>query len=461
MNYHTQIHLLPPELLSLVFTQACLSEERMEIKLSRICRQWRCIALSSSDLWSSFTYCDRLPEANRFSTYLERSGDYPLDLRLNIQFKDRSALTEQLLAKAMEHVSRWRRFSLVVHEDSWPADDPFALLADVRAPYLEWFEVFTLGSWEQGYEHPTDPFRYLFKGGAPLLSCVKLDSNSMEGCMPMSNITELEIESGIVDRIKPFSDFLCLFSLPLIHLSLVGTFLVPPTTEHRRVMAATLNTFRCSDVYVGEYFWQYLHAPQLEVLIIQDNGSGYWSIGNGPSPPLFPSLRILSLINCAIRDFDQFLPLAHATRYITHLYVSHSYNRPNNIDVLHCMAKNSPQTIPWPHLKTLTYMLLEFGDYDLDQAVDVDFSSFLEFFETRSEHLNTRCILELQPAEVNSWKKHYPESWNRLRDGGFYQEMQPRGENAARYVPCPPTRFEAVHGTSEDPFLDFSTTIYA
>ncbi|KDR82080.1 hypothetical protein GALMADRAFT_240561 [Galerina marginata CBS 339.88] len=455
-NDCAQIHVLPSEVLSLVFQQACLCEERMEIKLSRVCRLWRSITLSSPNLWSTFTYYDSLPEVKRLSIYLERSRNRPVDLLFYIHDGGRSAVVRQLLDKAIKHVSRWRRFSLVVHEDSWPTGDLFVSVVNVSAPQLHRFEVSTLASyWYQDEEleyddDSTDPFRYIFKGGAPLLSYVRLDSSSSDGFMPLSNMTTLEIQLGYEEARWPFRYFLHLFDLPLVNLSFIGDFYEyeGAETSTQQVTTTTLKIFRCSN-YIVETLFNHIHAPQLEVLILKDHF---------PSPPgspphdsystTFPSLHTLALVDCHIREFEHLSLFAQATNCINHLYISfatsHFYQ---DEDPLYFMAKNSHQTLLWPRLKTLTYL----AGPDIEEYLDdEDFECYPKVFECRSRILNTHCTLELQPSDAQFWKTKHPAFWNRLQQGGFYREMQPRD---GWYPPFPPTPFDEFHRGSKDPFM--------
>ncbi|KDR82078.1 hypothetical protein GALMADRAFT_135450 [Galerina marginata CBS 339.88] len=453
-NDYARIHVLPSEVLSAVFQQACLCEERMEIKLSRVCRLWRSITLSSPDLWSTFTYCDSLPEVERLSIYLERSRNHPVDLLFYIHDGGRSAVVRQLLDKAIKHVSRWCRFSLVVHEDSWPTGDLFVSVVDVSAPYLHCFEVSTPANYfyedeELEYDaDSTDPFRYIFKGGAPLLSYVRLDSNAMLGFMPLSNMTTLEIQ--VTDREAcplPFRYLLHLFDLPLVNLSLIGEVFEAAKTSTQQVTTTTLKTFRCSNDIVKHIF-KFILAPQLEVLILRAHASSYLpNLPYDSCPATFPSLHTLSLVDCDFPKFENLSDFAQATNCITRLYISFTSYFCQNEDPLYYMAKNSPQTILWPRLNSLTYLIGPDADVDME---DEGFERYPEVFECRSRILNTHCTLELQPSDAQFWKTKHPASWNRLQQGGFYREMQPRD---GWYPPFPPTPFDEFHRGSKDPFV--------
>ncbi|KDR82058.1 hypothetical protein GALMADRAFT_240520 [Galerina marginata CBS 339.88] len=454
-NDYAQIHILPVEVLSTIFQQACHCEERMEIKLSRVCRLWRSITLSSPNLWSTFTYCDSLSEVKRLLIYLERSRNHPVDLLFYIHNGGRFAVVKQLLDKAIKHVSRWRRFSLVVHEDSWSSRDLFAPLLDVSAPHLHRFEVSTPANFwyhDKQLEYDDDSthhFRYIFKGGAPLLSDVKLDSISWEGFMPLSNMTTLEIQVTDPDACSsPFRYLLHLFDLPLVNLSLIGEVFEAAKASTQQVTTTTLKIFRCSNEIV-ESILEHIHAPQLEVLILKGccpdlSGNPY----HNSCPTIFPSLHTLSLVDCQFFEFENFSHFALATNCITRLYmffhVSHLYRHK---DVLYLMPKNSPQTILWPRLNSLTYLIGPGAEEDMD---DEDFKPYLEVFECRSRILNTHCTLELQPRDAEFWKTKHPASWNRLQKGGFYREMQPRD---GCYLPFPPTKFDEFHRGSKDPFM--------
>ncbi|KAJ4479067.1 hypothetical protein J3R30DRAFT_3473889 [Lentinula aciculospora] len=110
------IHILPDEILCHIFLFVVARDlgeySASELELSYVCSRWKGVALLLYPLWSSIcVLAHEDPESEGVKRltelYLERSGNHPLDLFLNIQ--EETSLLDLLYTQA----HRWRRVHLV------------------------------------------------------------------------------------------------------------------------------------------------------------------------------------------------------------------------------------------------------------------------------------------------------------------------------------------------------------
>ena len=147
----TSIHCLANEILSLVFVAALprlystnesspLSETQTPLNVSQVCHRWRQIAMSSPQLWSSVNFdlriYDEFEVATRatsaVATLIQRSGDYPLYIRVILRFggrenpirgspkqQDWAVLASRILKPLIQERHRWRFARIVTSSALW------------------------------------------------------------------------------------------------------------------------------------------------------------------------------------------------------------------------------------------------------------------------------------------------------------------------------------------------------
>ncbi|KAJ7800460.1 hypothetical protein B0H14DRAFT_2899451 [Mycena olivaceomarginata] len=120
---------LPPEITAFIFLH-CLPEITTfpqpsplvaPLLLTQICRQWRDIAIASSELWQSIGIVDTRA-VDVFDTWLLRSRNHPLNLSLNCVDHERGA---PLVDVCISHTHRWRNVELAL---------PVGLLRRLKLP---------------------------------------------------------------------------------------------------------------------------------------------------------------------------------------------------------------------------------------------------------------------------------------------------------------------------------------
>ncbi|KAJ7605018.1 hypothetical protein FB45DRAFT_1069718 [Roridomyces roridus] len=134
---HPRIPTLPAELISEIFIQFLPSHRRFlkpgvdsesPALLLQVCRQWRDIALETRALWSSIgvdlhdNIGTRKQKLQQLEIWLERSGNYPLSIRLcHVKIPDRETApipTIQFAKAIMRHASHLQHFEIEVpYED--------------------------------------------------------------------------------------------------------------------------------------------------------------------------------------------------------------------------------------------------------------------------------------------------------------------------------------------------------
>ncbi|EIN05440.1 hypothetical protein PUNSTDRAFT_74789, partial [Punctularia strigosozonata HHB-11173 SS5] len=151
---------LPNEILGLVFTSSAPAEPhdtsnslRAAVTLSHVCRHWRRLALSRSELWSSIYLHLPLSDAqvDRAGACLLRSRTRPLNVVMDLadlsddEDEDPHGITQEqmetLCRVLLPHASRWRRIKLVT--DDWAPMHLFLRhLISIRSlPLLETVEL--------------------------------------------------------------------------------------------------------------------------------------------------------------------------------------------------------------------------------------------------------------------------------------------------------------------------------
>ena len=261
-----RINDLPPEVLTNIFRYVVWSavgpdySVRWRLWLTWVCRHWRIVALSDPMLWNAIWFRD-LPNFERSFTWLERSAEAPLDIRINdTKEKPIPLMAMQILLKRLLHkISNIRIFILTLQE--W---DPilvvlhaFRVVQEKSLPMiLERFEVHRSGSpyiqIGAGYE----PSFYLkpipLFGGATVPSFNYLSLNGLHidwTNSVLANLTTIDIRRIPLDR-------------------------APTLTQFRALLS---------------------DSPALRKLLLDGAGPGWSDIVRGMKPVHIPSLRILIL----------------------------------------------------------------------------------------------------------------------------------------------------------------------
>jgi len=195
------ISLLPPELLSLIFQEACDStvNGRVPSIIASVSRAWREVATSNPLLWNCVSITLPL-NLNAIASKLKLSKESPLDLHIIItdhETKDKSF--ESLLPVVAGSYYRCRRLHIEGH--SYHPDNVIRLLLgpmlNLSMPYLEKFmltgrdsgEEASIETWRgQDLFSAAPNLKYLCLGGIGLLNYRP----------PLTNVTTLHLLSPLI-----------------------------------------------------------------------------------------------------------------------------------------------------------------------------------------------------------------------------------------------------------------------
>ena len=179
-NSPRPVNKLPPEILSRVLENR--NAERDLIAATHVCRYWRSSLLSNPTLWTCLRF---LYDIDRTSAYLERSKSVPIDIDINLRFKERSGLFE-LVAP---HARRTR--SLTIRGTVIPIQALFSRVFYSPASPLQHLkiEVF-LGDGDEQTNASCLPDNFLCQH-APTLRSVNFTDllPTFESHFPFSNLT--------------------------------------------------------------------------------------------------------------------------------------------------------------------------------------------------------------------------------------------------------------------------------
>ena len=174
------VNKLPPEILSRVLENR--SAERDLVAATHVCRYWRCSLISNPTLWTCLRF---LYDTDRTSTYLERSKSVPIDIHINLRFKESGVIFE-LVAP---HAKRTR--SLTIRGTVGPIRALFSHVFCIPATSLQHLkiEVF-LGDDYEKTNASCLPDNFL-RQHAPALRSVSFTSllPTFESHPPFSNLT--------------------------------------------------------------------------------------------------------------------------------------------------------------------------------------------------------------------------------------------------------------------------------
>jgi hypothetical protein len=317
---HSPVRLLPPELLSHIFSFCLLPEPFTRPKhnnapwvLCLVCSYWRSIAVSTPRLWSSLsTY--GLPNTRLarelVKIWLSRTGGTPL----SIHFTDASQ-HDELIELILSYSSLWRKVECNLTFAS------LIRLHGVSREGFPWLESFTLISSAANItasDESLDIFR-----NAPRLRSVQLllDLDPRVLKLPFAQLTDFHTSyiTSVAGWLKFFEEFRVLASCMCyiyedsnISLSLRHTGL--PLLRSLHISASQP---------LGALF-DHLILPSLETLMIEDEGIDHavWSQAQFMSflSPAHSSssLRCLRIINTTISS-DDIIECLQQSRLLTEL----------------------------------------------------------------------------------------------------------------------------------------------
>ncbi|KIM38144.1 hypothetical protein M413DRAFT_447913 [Hebeloma cylindrosporum] len=394
---------LPPEIQGEIFARAHRdnSDDKtlllpVEVTLSHVCSEWRNIAINLPTLWTAFKF-DASPfsssPVNKLRKYLLRSkallGEYLLRsksqlLELYFDIDDCGEwdagcdqFLSQLLAIAVAHAGRWRRFSLFT-TGAWP--QLIEWLEQINAPNLEYFAVCLGSELAEGTEDPRDINPTVLIEGAPKLSIIRIDVTShFHSLPPLANVTTLTIQDTqekFEQHLYSFDVFRATLMMPtLTHLSIESYMCLenPRSLGNPeilpRIVMASLKTLRIIQDRNVLGILSLLDAPLLETLVLHmlDLRSFYIGQDVDKITP-FQKLDTIALLNTsydrALRSGHESLPvvikiLNKLACRATHIVIS-SFHNPLWIDT-HINLLDFDQH-QWPRLKRITLDVLSVND---------------------------------------------------------------------------------------------------
>ncbi|CAA7260943.1 unnamed protein product [Cyclocybe aegerita] len=388
---------LPNEIAALIFKHAVdtarlehffarnktTKEPWPEVAFSLVCRQWRSVAISLSDLWTEYTFCGG-PHSqcslDRFDAYLKRSSPRLLDLQFdftqeNTFVADLGFFELPMIRAAILHVDRWKRFAIKMPHyvlANVPQANLLRLFRDIHAPHLELFQMCGNSNTElerhHGYiasDFTSTLVPSIFESGAPRLTSVWLEPSILHNCCPpLDNVTTLHLTMSPKAQKKisfTWSAFASVLKLPnLINLSVNGDITTvddfsdnyEDLTTYDMPQLKTLRLYRSRTMIS---MLPCLRAPQLDSLTLEE--INFSAVEVESSDYFFPSLRSLSLVDLRYLNEegarDQNFFLYQITRTLVDLTISQRAKGSEDNALLVMIAELPKGT--WPNLRTATF----------------------------------------------------------------------------------------------------------
>lgn len=281
------IHLLPNEVLSIIFQQVVHSDNQKSLPTSRaqilmsVCRRWDAVAVNTQGLWSTLFLQTSVTSPTVCDTWLKRSGHYPLtlqmifDIRMDVQMSQK---TKDLSRVFAPHSHRIRTLNFVMKPQMNPHMKSF-LGAFKELSSLQFLEVHMPGFWQPSFET-------LNLAAMPALRRFVFVSDSYSPIQHTEEQVRWYVVPSITMNIKEGIAGEDLRSL-LTELSPVleyGDFTIQITEEPagEKVMMPRLHTLRLV-VDVAEldlrYFFSTVSTPQLKSLTLDGRHSFLPQIG--------------------------------------------------------------------------------------------------------------------------------------------------------------------------------------
>lgn len=317
-----QILLIPNEITSVIFIECVhdLKETNIAITISHVCRHWRSIALFLPSLWQDFWYTARKGAAANaragklLDLYLERSQSQLLHLGFDFREVEEDEGRLRCLKKALPHVARWRRLTILASCSEYHATHFFlSHLQTLSAPHLQYLALASDNvNRSCSSEHPLERnlLPTLFKGGAPNLTFLWMDVRAWPRFLPpLLNITTLLLEEdtwATRESLFAWAAFVEILSLPaLSNLSLKGKSFLYPSCAFGHILPVVMQKLKHLrvDYDDAQPLLLSLRAPLLETLVLHnirfiDYKRYLWAFIQPDDVYSFPSLHSLVLKDC-------------------------------------------------------------------------------------------------------------------------------------------------------------------
>ena len=251
------------------------------VAVTHVCRRWREIAAQNPFLWTrvavDFSRSTRLARL-----YLERSRNAELDIRVLIRHE---AQVKSFASMLLADMKRCRDLNMSFRGYR-AAFTAFHSLQQASVPVLRVCKM-VVESDMIHFEHGAAfaPPSWLFAGGTPMLSSLRLNGISALGCrIHLHTVTHLELKVDLFARQLSFKDAssILLEASPILtHLTLDGYVIshllgiqtpslkLPALTSLDLCLPFARNGPRHHDVLSQHYIpflWQFLRVPSLERL---------------------------------------------------------------------------------------------------------------------------------------------------------------------------------------------------
>ncbi|KAF5324799.1 hypothetical protein D9611_004067 [Ephemerocybe angulata] len=313
----------PNEILSMVFHQLQRAwradtdkdiTQIAEVTVSHVCSHWRRVALSLPALWCGFQYSGVFydpgqPAEERLAAYLERSGQHPFDLWIDLGKADSmdGGRISQMLTAVLPHLHRFRVLQLLSNKRQC-LDRFRESLATASVPLLEACAICPDSENTDGNVPPLT-LPNIFQNGAPSLKYVRLDETSLFNIRPpLDTVVQLRIErrKEVSQSWLPNTILDDILSLPNLEtLSLFGDLFHlqndAGSTPEKPILARNLKHIRSTGTFPTIYLFSHVLAPSLESITLsgledQDGEEiSTSSLAGIADHAAFPSLRIVAL----------------------------------------------------------------------------------------------------------------------------------------------------------------------
>jgi len=272
---------LPNEILSLIFEFGyfdCEVEKEPDTSfrslVSQVSQRFRQLGLHTPSLWSVIHLSpgNISRELPQLPTYLERSKEYPLDIRLRAFWNTSSS--ECVMEELRLHSMRWQRLSIVAINDHI-----LSFLQHTSAPRLEHLHI-SYYSHNQRTALPPD----IFHGHLPMLSSVYLRNIDSDGLdFAFQGLTTLEIRGyGTWPTFPKLKEMLDRSSLQRLVLHVKPKNVIQQIftgmPEGIRDLQILLPELRTIEVYTSEWLTSGISAlvhlfacPKLEDLFVRES----------------------------------------------------------------------------------------------------------------------------------------------------------------------------------------------
>ncbi|TFK44910.1 hypothetical protein BDQ12DRAFT_708726 [Crucibulum laeve] len=364
---------LAPELLGAIFEEAKPHWRRsrlstpFEIILSHVCRNWRGVVTSMPSMWTTMEFYS-LQSRERVSSYLQRAGALPLDIRLDLYSLDKDLrqgtatlpTLDSIIDLILPHIQRCRSLLLLTYYEA-SIYHILSHLAGVDAPVLERlrvnFCVSAVLSWSDLSMSDLGSIT-LFSGRAPRLTFLETEMPSI--MPPLTYLTTLHLH-GLHQNSPITYEYmleLATNASALQNLSIRGLTLI--TSWPLDFMNPSFQMKELRSLLVGDdgplsvKLLLSVNAPQLKSLWLECSFDSFASFFESPQIDgrnKFPALEYLTL-----HDTDSYQLSAFANSFPSIKYLHLSYPHLFNVKYLESAllrASGNPEIPPWRQLHTM------------------------------------------------------------------------------------------------------------